>query len=65
MGSNARLERQQSSLAWDPEMEEATEQPPHLILLDPSFLVYRRRQRKLISGKVGTLQTVLGNGEGI
>ena len=27
-------------------MEEATEQPPHLILLDPSFLVYRKRRRK-------------------
>ena len=26
-------------------MEEATEQPPHLILLDPSFLVYRQRRR--------------------
>ena len=32
-------------------MEEATEQPPHLILLDPHFLVYRRRRRKLISGQ--------------
>jgi len=29
-------------------MEEATEQPPHMILLDPSFLVYRRRRRKRI-----------------
>mgnify|MGYP001602391901 CR=1 FL=1 len=44
-------------------MEESTEQPPHTILLDPHFVVYRRRQRKLISGKVGTLQTVLGNRE--
>jgi len=51
MGSNARLERQQRLLPWNPDMEEATEQPPHLILLDPHFLVYRRRRRKLISGQ--------------
>jgi len=30
-------------------MEEATEQPPHMILLDPYFVVYRGRRRKLIS----------------
>ena len=47
--SNARLERQQTPLPWDPKMEEVLEQPPHLILLDPSFLVYRKRRRKRIS----------------
>jgi hypothetical protein len=46
MGSNASLERQQRLLPWDPDMEEATEQPPHLILLDPFFLVYHKRRRK-------------------
>ena len=45
MGSNASLEHQQRPLPWDPDMEEATDQPPHLILLDPSFLVYRKRRR--------------------
>ncbi len=32
-------------------MEEANDQPPHMILLDPYFVVYRGRRRKLISGK--------------
>lgn len=32
-------------------MEEASEQPPHMILLDPYFVVYTGRRRKLISGK--------------
>ena len=32
-------------------MQEASEQPPHMILLDPYFVVYRGRRRKLISGK--------------
>jgi len=31
-------------------MEEAGEQPPYMILLDPYFVVYRGRRRKLISG---------------
>ena len=36
-------------LPWDPDLEEAADQPPHLILLDPSFLVYRGRRRKRTS----------------
>ncbi len=32
-------------------MEEASDQPPHVILIDPYFVVYRGRRRKLISGK--------------
>jgi len=32
-------------------MEEANDQPPHLILIDPFFVVYSGRRRKLISGK--------------
>ena len=39
------------NLLWNNEMEEATDQPPHMILLDPYFVVYRGRRRKLISGK--------------
>ena len=53
MGSISRRERQQTSLPWDPDLEEAAEQPPHLILLDPSFLVYRGRRRKLVSYTLG------------
>ena len=47
--ANSRRERHQRPLPWDPEMEEAAEQPPHLILLDPSFLVYRGRRRNRVS----------------
>ena len=32
-------------------MEEATDQPPHVILVDPYFVVYTGRRRKLISGE--------------
>ena len=32
-------------------MEEAADQPPHVILVDPYFVVYRGRRHKLISGK--------------
>ena len=49
MGSNSRRERHQSQLVWEPDMEEATEQPPHMILLDPYLVVYRRHRRRLIS----------------
>jgi len=51
MGPNSRRERHQSPLVWSPDMEEAAEQPPHMILLDPYFAVYRERRRKLISGQ--------------
>lgn len=33
-------------------MQEAEEQPPHMILLDPHFVVYQGRRRKLIRDKV-------------
>ena len=32
-------------------MEEASDQPPSVILIDPYFVVYTGRRRKLISGK--------------
>ena len=44
MGSSARRERHQSLLRWDPDLEEASVQPPYLILLDPHFVVYTRRR---------------------
>ena len=45
MGSNSRRERHQRSLPWDPDLEEVSVQPPHTILLDPHFMVYRGRRR--------------------
>ena len=45
LGPWLRSGRVEGAPTLDPDMEEATEQPPHLILLDPSFLVYRRRRR--------------------
>ena len=46
MGSNSGRERHQSPLPWDPDLEEASVQPPYLILLDPHFMVYRGRRWK-------------------
>jgi hypothetical protein len=34
-------------------MNEAAEQPPHMILLIPRFVVYRGRRRKRISYALG------------
>ena len=51
--SNARLERQQKPLPWDSDMEESTEQPPHMILLIPCFVVYRGRRRKRFNYALG------------
>jgi len=41
-------------------MAEAAEQPPHMILLDPYFVVYRGRRRRLISGLREIEQVVKG-----
>ena len=41
--------RSKRQLIFQRPNEEAAEQPPHLILLDPSFLVYRRHRRKRTS----------------
>ena len=41
--ANSRRERQQRSLPWDPDLEEASVQPSYLILLDPHFVVYHQR----------------------
>ena len=48
-GSISRRERQQTSLPWDPDLEEAAEQPPHLILFVPCLGVHRKRRRRLLS----------------
>ncbi len=47
--SLTRPDLQQSPLIWSLDMEEAAAQPPHMMLLDPYFVVYRGRRRKLIS----------------
>ena len=47
MGSNSRRERQQTSLPWDPDLEEAREAPPYILLIDNGFPIRRRRRRSL------------------
>ena len=49
--ANARRERHQSPLPWDPDLEEASVQPPHMILLDPHFMVYHRRTSQRFDAK--------------
>ena len=39
-----------NQLAWNPDMEEADDRPPAMILIDNYFAVYRNRRRPLISG---------------
>ncbi len=39
-----------NQLAWDPDLEEADDRPPAMILIDNYFAVYRNRCRALISG---------------
>ncbi|MFQ5878301.1 MAG: hypothetical protein ACE5JH_11575 [Acidobacteriota bacterium] len=51
LGSLDRLDLDRhSALAWNPEMEEAEDRPPAMILIDNYFAVYRKRRRALISG---------------
>ena len=49
--ANSRRERHQRSLPWDPDLEEASVQPPHMILLDPHFMVYHRRTSQRFDAK--------------
>lgn len=52
MGSLARLDLyHHRAQAWNPEMEEALDRPPAMILIDNYFAVYRKRRRALISGE--------------
>lgn len=51
MGSNSRLERHQRPLPWDAEMEEAPEQPPHMVLFIPCLVAHRRHRRRLVNSK--------------
>jgi hypothetical protein len=39
-----------NQLAWNPDLEEADDRPPAMILIDTYFAVYRNRRRALISG---------------
>ena len=41
----------QTPVIWDPDMEEADEEPPYLILHNEYFTVYKHRRRKLLSGQ--------------
>ena len=50
MGSLIRLGLQQGSLVWSPDMEEASERPPYILMIDNYFAIYQRRRRALISG---------------
>ena len=45
--SNARRERHQSPLPWDPDLEEASEAPPYILLIDNWFPIHRRRRLRL------------------
>ena len=53
MGANSRLERQQSQLAWDPDLEEARDAPPYILLIDNWFPIRPRRRRKPVSYTLG------------
>ena len=41
----------QAPLTWDPDMEEASEEPPYLILPNEYFTVYEHGRRNLLSGQ--------------
>ncbi len=49
-GSLIRLGLQQGPPSWDPDLDEAAESPPSILLIDNYFAVYRGRRRALISG---------------
>ena len=51
MGSISRRERQQTSLPWDPNLEEASEAPPYILLVDNWFPIGPRRRHRLTSAK--------------
>ena len=44
--SNARRERHQRLLPWDPDLEEAGEAPPYILLIDNWFPTSRKRRRR-------------------
>ena len=47
--ANSRLERPQSRLAWDPDLEEASEAPPYILLIDNGFPTRPLRRRRPVS----------------
>ena len=54
MGSLTRLGLQQGPLTWNPDMEEASESPPYILMIDNYFAIYQRRRRALIGGEAPT-----------
>ena len=44
--ANSRRERHQSPLPWDPDLEEASEAPPYILLIDNWFAIRRKRRRR-------------------
>ena len=51
MGSLVTPNLHRAPLAWDPEMDEAAERPPFMLMIDEYFTVYQGRRRRLVSGK--------------
>ncbi|OFW17182.1 MAG: hypothetical protein A3H27_17875 [Acidobacteria bacterium RIFCSPLOWO2_02_FULL_59_13] len=51
VGCHVKPNLHQGTLAWDPEMDEATERPPYMLMIDEYFMVYQRRRRRFVSGE--------------
>lgn len=51
VGSLVKPNFRQDPLAWDPEMDEATQRPPYMLMIDEYFTVYQHRRRRLVSGE--------------
>lgn len=39
------------ALAWDPEMDEAPDRPPFMLMIDSYFTVYQGRRRTIVTGE--------------
>ena len=51
--SISRRERQQTSLPWNPDMEEASETPSYILFIDNGFPLRPRRRRRLTAYDLG------------
>ena len=40
-------------MPWDPDLEEASDTPPYILLIDNWFPICRKRRRKLVSYTLG------------
>ena len=58
--SNSRRERHQSRLAWDPDLEEAADVPPYILLIENWFPIRPRRRQGLIRNPVKQAVSTLG-----